>query len=740
LVFAPRVSKREHLERLRYAHLFLDSFIYNAHSTASDMIWANLPLLTLQGDTFASRVASSLVEVSVGSIACSILVAHSMKEFEGIAVALATTYREKLSTIRAWLAESTLSSRLFDRVTTTSHLEESYKAMVSLAPSRMHIVIDPSEKSKKVIETSAMEHLMVIQTLQKQTANVFMDAEKGYRRLLVLRNNNSDAWHLYGLLHHQVNLSQVGLPLVQQSIIYAPGAGFYRSNYAQMLVSIGEEIEAMEQYAIALHLDPRQEIAFQKLMILFAKYNKHSQLIEAHQRYGFMHSFQDEISEYEYWFQLSFAHAKLNDTTSAMNILENHILSKASTPFNVRIKAQYNVMVHLQKLGQYDKSNDLALQTVLEEHVHNFRPSSVNSIEMPQGSKLIIYCNEYGLSWWPEWGPSSIDQGVGGSEEAVIYLARELAKLGYQVRVYANPKPSDIGMDEYNVSWLHYSSFNISEPIDIFIAWRYHISVALAKSATQTYVWLHDITDGNFFTSRFLSLVTGVLCLSQFHTLESNLPVHEKIIISRNGLSASAFVDGENIPTKFVYGSGPNRGLETILLNWKYLRSAIPNATLDVFYGFTPAFVKFAQPSAAWRSQMENLLQQEGIAYHGLVDHARLATAYANAGFYLYPTQYPETSCVSIMKAMAAGAIPITSKRGALAEVAGAFDLGPQELLEEDPNGQWALHWLNSVIDAVHKADLQEHRIAMKEFARKQFLWANIALEWQELFNLALRT
>ncbi|OQS04681.1 UDP-N-acetylglucosamine-peptide N-acetylglucosaminyltransferase [Thraustotheca clavata] len=148
LVFAPRVSKREHLERLRYAHLFLDSFIYNAHSTASDMIWANLPLLTLQGDTFASRVASSLVEVSVGCIASSILVAHSMKEFEDLAVALATTHRGNLSTIRAWLAKSfILDSRLFDSAMTTSHLEESYKAMADLLPNILHIIVFPSVKN-----------------------------------------------------------------------------------------------------------------------------------------------------------------------------------------------------------------------------------------------------------------------------------------------------------------------------------------------------------------------------------------------------------------------------------------------------------------------------------------------------------------------------------------------------------------------------------------------------------------
>merc|ERR1719272_382456 len=49
---------------------------------------------------------------------------------------------------------------------------------------------------------------------------------------------------------------------------------------------------------------------------------------------------------------------------------------------------------------------------------------------------LVIYCDEYGQTWWPNWGPSSMDQGgAGGSEEAVIFISAELVKLGYHVEV-----------------------------------------------------------------------------------------------------------------------------------------------------------------------------------------------------------------------------------------------------------------------------------------------------------------
>ena len=51
------------------------------------------------------------------------------------------------------------------------------------------------------------------------------------------------------------------------------------------------------------------------------------------------------------------------------------------------------------------------------------------------------------------------------------------------------------------------------------------------------------------------------------------------------------------------------------------------------------------------------MLKYDGITYVGMADHHKLATGYAKAGFYLYPTSYPETGCVALMKAQALGAI-----------------------------------------------------------------------------------
>jgi hypothetical protein len=93
-----------------------------------------------------------------------------------------------------------------------------------------------------------------------------------------------------------------------------------------------------------------------------------------------------------------------------------------------------------------------------------------------------------------------------------------------------------------------------------------------------------------------------------------------------------------------------------VLTTWPYIYSALNGtATLSVLYGFTPAFIKslptfYGSRASQWHQEMLVLLQQPGVRYVGLVDHETLAKEYANAGFILYPTSFPETGCFALMK------------------------------------------------------------------------------------------
>ena len=124
LVFAARMEPDEHLARHRYADLCLDTLPYNAHTTASDALWAGLPLLTCAGGTFAGRVAASLLT----NIGLPDLIASSQEDYERLAVAFATQ-PDRLNALRQKLDANRLTAPLFDTERFTRHLEQAYAAM-----------------------------------------------------------------------------------------------------------------------------------------------------------------------------------------------------------------------------------------------------------------------------------------------------------------------------------------------------------------------------------------------------------------------------------------------------------------------------------------------------------------------------------------------------------------------------------------------------------------------------------
>jgi protein O-GlcNAc transferase len=125
LVFAPRVADAsEYLARQRLADLFLDTLPYNAHSTASDALWAGLPVLTCAGKTFAGRAAGSLLR----AIGLDELVATSLDEYEALALQLARE-PEMLARLRRRLAQNRRTYPLFDTARFTRNLEAAYRQM-----------------------------------------------------------------------------------------------------------------------------------------------------------------------------------------------------------------------------------------------------------------------------------------------------------------------------------------------------------------------------------------------------------------------------------------------------------------------------------------------------------------------------------------------------------------------------------------------------------------------------------
>ena len=124
LIFAPRMPLAEHLARHRLADLFIDTLPYNAHTTASDALWAGLPVLTCMGKSFAARVAGSLL-LTMG---LPELITYTQADLESKAIAYAKD-PVALQKIKLKLLDILPTSPLFNAQLFTQHIEQAYRAM-----------------------------------------------------------------------------------------------------------------------------------------------------------------------------------------------------------------------------------------------------------------------------------------------------------------------------------------------------------------------------------------------------------------------------------------------------------------------------------------------------------------------------------------------------------------------------------------------------------------------------------
>ena len=121
IVFGKRIKYEEYLERYKICDLFLDTLPYNAGTTASDALWAGLPVITLKGKSFASRVAASLLT----AINLPELITSSQEEYELLAIKLGNNPNELLH-LKQKIENTKLRSNLFDTVAFTDKLEKAY--------------------------------------------------------------------------------------------------------------------------------------------------------------------------------------------------------------------------------------------------------------------------------------------------------------------------------------------------------------------------------------------------------------------------------------------------------------------------------------------------------------------------------------------------------------------------------------------------------------------------------------
>lgn len=328
------------------------------------------------------------------------------------------------------------------------------------------------------------------------------------------------------------------------------------------------------------------------------------------------------------------------------------------------------------------------------------------------------------------WDLDSCESGIPGSEEAVIYISIELAKLGFEVIIFGDPPENSrhISQDDnprfVDFNWIETSS------LDIAISWRMpNIASYLKKRAHKVYFWPHDFCVEDVSEIQINSF-DGVLWLSQWQRQDWILknPLFSKFnCVFGNGINLNQFnpVQERDNPFSCIYGSNYGRGLELLLDIWPSIYNLFPKATLDIYYGWE----SFGLLNPKTESRMRHLIEQFvslGVKEHGLVGHQELVRAYERASFWTYPCAYSEAFCITALKAQYAGAFPIVIEEGAL-----------KETVRHGTSCSQKDQYCSMLIHAMKKAEkiTLKERWIMREFIWAEFTWSHIAEMWKEFFN-----
>jgi hypothetical protein len=348
--------------------------------------------------------------------------------------------------------------------------------------------------------------------------------------------------------------------------------------------------------------------------------------------------------------------------------------------------------------------------------VHNDKPLR-KPIKWEQKS-IVYYCGNSRVRFGPN------DTKLGGSEQAVVFLSKELAKHGYKVTVYGNVHP----IVQDGVTYSRHEEFVIKDKFDTIILWRRFGLEALGplEFANAVYVDLHDPTDPKALPVELIqNKVKKIFVKSKYHRSLYPHIDDSKFTIIANGLQIEKIKSLQPIQrnnNRFCYTSCYERGLVNILrYMWPQIKLGIPDAEFHIYYGSDLISEKTKQ-------ELEPLFKQSGVYEHGRGTHEELLIERQRCLAQLYFTSCPlEIDCLSIREAAAVGCIPILSTKAVFPERAAIHiegDPGSKEILELAAANVVKLHRLN-------ESTTLAYRTALIESALKQS-WAETAKLWIE--------
>lgn len=373
--------------------------------------------------------------------------------------------------------------------------------------------------------------------------------------------------------------------------------------------------------------------------------------------------------------------------------------------------------------------------------------------------------------------------GLGGSESAIIYMAKELQELGFQVTVFNHCDDSRAkegiydGVEYVNLQKLHHPN---NYTCDVMIGSRSvvpflsgehwennnmigksyptNVFTQLQQSAKYKVLWLHDtFCSGDHLVEELVTqkYIDEIFTLSDFHTTyvsncdhgrKRNFEVlKNKIFMTRNG--AKKWIPEVNItqkdPNLFIYNASITKGMLPLLEHvWPKVKTKIPQAKLTIIGGYYR--FRDGAPPDEQEIKFHELTERDDfktldVTFTGVIPQPEIAHHLAKASFMIFPGAFPETFGISSLESLLYNTPIITTRFGALEET--ALDLACYKMdYAIEPNGLFpSIDKMNQVekfveltCDAYYKKYVHQQKMHYCNIVHDIAGWDTVALQWKQ--------
>ena len=363
-------------------------------------------------------------------------------------------------------------------------------------------------------------------------------------------------------------------------------------------------------------------------------------------------------------------------------------------------------------------------------------------------------------------GDTLSKQGLGGSESAVILIAKELADIGFDVTVFnncndsTNSKPgvyNNVRYIDVKQAARHTEQYDVaivSRTVEPFISKDF----SFLHAAKKRILWLHDtFVDGDQIVEDLVvsGKINHVFTLSDWHTSYILTCAHGKkrnhevlkksVFQTRNGAVCHIpEVDlSKKDPNHFVYNASATKGLVPLLDHiWPEIKKHIPQARLTIIGGYY-RFREGAEPDAQENTVAEYAKRQDlkdlDVRFTGVIPQQQIAEILANAWMMLYPGAFPETFGISTLESLLYKTPLVTTRFGALEET--AVDLAcyhidyaiePNNLFPHINKQNQIQKYIEAFFTAYNTPYLHQQKQNYCDVVKDVAGWDTVALQWKQ--------